>query len=59
MSKNPFPEKERNGNVELAASCHSHKAIITEIKNAWPKFKISNERYSELETFNWWKNNYP
>ena len=44
------------GNLNKANYPNSHKAIITEIKNAWPKFKISNERYSELETFNWWKN---
>lgn len=43
------------GNLNKANSPNSHKAIIIEIKRAWPKFRIAKERYSELETFNWWK----
>jgi hypothetical protein len=43
------------GNLYKANFPNSHKAIILEIKIAWPKFIVADERYSELETFNWWK----
>ena len=43
------------GNTNKPNSPKSHKAIIKDIIDAWPKFKLSIERHTELNTFNWWK----